>query len=74
MNLSMVRGLTLSLLGCFVVHASLEFILVCLSENFSFERRNSTVCIICLGAETQTAKDLINKSQYCHHENEISSL
>lgn len=34
MNLSMVRGLTLSLLGCFVVHASLEFILVCLRENF----------------------------------------
>lgn len=34
MNLSMLRGLTLSLLGCFVVHASLEFILVCLRENF----------------------------------------
>lgn len=74
MNLSMVRGLTLSLLGYFVVHASLEFILVCLHEKLSFERRNSTVCIICLGAETQTAKDLINKSQCCHHENEISSL
>lgn len=45
-----------------------------LHEKFSFERRNSTVCIICLGAETQTAKDLINKSQCCHHENEIGSL